>query len=66
VTILKLPLKLFLVIVKDLLLYKEIWSYGYHGVAPVSKPVSGHDAARAQSSDESRDLGRKLGHYFGD
>jgi hypothetical protein len=26
-----------LVIVKDLPLYKGVWSYGNHGVAPVSK-----------------------------
>jgi mRNA-degrading endonuclease RelE of RelBE toxin-antitoxin system len=31
---------LFLVIVKDLPLYKGVWSYGYHGVAPVSEFVS--------------------------
>jgi len=29
-----------LVIVKDLPLYKGVESYGYHGVAPVSKLVS--------------------------
>jgi hypothetical protein len=28
------------VIVKDLPLYKGVWSYGYHGFAPVSKLVS--------------------------
>ena len=29
-----------LVIVKDLPLYKGVWSYGTHGVAPVSKLMS--------------------------
>ena len=33
-------IQLFRVIVKDLPLYKGVGSYGYHGVAPVSKLVS--------------------------